>query len=34
MINELRDTAKAFHYHDSLRERLCGVVDKFIKVQL
>lgn len=34
MINELRDTAKTFHNHDSLRERLCGVVDKFIKVQL
>ena len=34
MINELRDTAKAFHDHDSLRERLRGVVNKFIKVQL
>ena len=34
MINELRDTAKTFHNHDSLRERLRGVVNKFIKVQL
>lgn len=34
MINELRDTAKIFYNHDSLRERLCGVVRKFIKVQL
>ncbi len=34
MINELRDTAKNFHDHDSLRERLRGVVNKFIKVQL
>lgn len=34
MINELRDTAKTFHNHDSLRERLRDVVNKFIKVQL
>lgn len=34
MINELRDTAKTFHNHDSLREHLRSVVNKFIKVQL
>lgn len=32
MINELRDTATAFHNHDSLRERLRKVVNKYIDV--
>ncbi len=33
MINELRDTAVKYHDHQSLRERLSGVVSKFINPQ-
>lgn len=32
MVNELRDVAAQYHYHQSLRERLAGVVKKAISI--